>query len=190
MGIVMLYFDSITARFPKHDHRLRIQMKAKPVSDELRAEALRLLRLGVPHRSVLQQLPGVFPQLIRDLSKAHRIAYTKRGPGRRVSAELRERIKDAIKAASATGETLCSIERRFHCSDDTVSKCRRELGDLSNWRHKRKLSPEQVEEAHRLLANRAMTWRATAARYGVCLATLQKAIHRYRHGRLARSIEP
>lgn len=167
---VRLHFDIFVARLPKRGNRLRRRVNGNNISDTLKAEACKLLRAGWSHARILARLP-VGPGCVLGLSKRIGASYLKRGRGKRLSPELKAKISEAVKAGQCSAE----IERQFQVCWHTVIKFRRAIGDFENRRHRRRLLPQQIEQASRDLG-RGEKWSNVAAKLGVSLHTLQKRV--------------
>jgi hypothetical protein len=126
---VRLYFDSLVARLPVHGTHLRHRVKQAAISEELKTEVKRLLRLGWSHKQIRESL-NVGPWCVITLSKEIKASYAKHGRGRRLAAEQIEAIRVAVRA----GKRSVQIEREFHITHRTVLKYRREIGDYEDRR--------------------------------------------------------
>lgn len=170
---VRLYFDGMVARLPRRGMRLRQRVRETQVSDLLKLQVIQLLRLGWSQKRIRNTLHvGVGPGIIMKLSKKIGAAFLKqRGRGRRFTPEMKQRIRDAVKA----GKRSAAIQREFQIDYDTTILFRREFGDFEDRRHWTKLSSQQIARAREALM-RGEKWRSVAIDSGVALATLQRHV--------------
>lgn len=162
-------FDSLVARLGKNGKLLH-NMKHSAVSERLRSQVLCRLRKGVTQAEIEKAVP-VSQGVIQELSIEIRASLAKTGRGRRLSPEIKQTITDRLKAGAKSIE----LEREFAVCSHTIRKMRRALNDGEDRRHRRKLTPAQIEEAtSQLRAGR--TWRAVAWDFGVNEKTLSVCV--------------
>ena len=162
-------FDSLVARLGKNGKSLR-NMKHSAVSDRLRDQVLSRLRKGVSQKEIEKAVP-VSPGVVQELSKETRASWAKTGRGRRLSPALKQTLTERLKA----GAKPIELERAFAVCSHTIRKMRRALNDGEDRRHRRKLTPAQIEEAtSQLRAGR--TWRAVAWDFKVDEGTLSHCV--------------
>jgi hypothetical protein len=138
---------------------------------ELKLAVINRLRGGWSHRQILATLP-VRARLVHLLSREIGARYYKRhGRGRKIRPELKEQILLGLRQ----GRTSAELQRMFRVDDGTIREYRRELGDFSNRRKLRKLTPEQIARAEQMLRDDEK-WIVVAKSVGVALHTLQKRV--------------
>jgi transposase len=123
---VLLQFDGLVARLPRHGSRLRHNRRnvdTARVSTELKAEVVRLLRAGWSQRRISKSLP-VGRYMVEQLAKEIGASFQRKGRGHRISAEQKREITERIKV----GDKSSDIARQFGINLRTVWKFRRALG--------------------------------------------------------------
>jgi DNA invertase Pin-like site-specific DNA recombinase len=167
---VRLHFDVLVARLRRHGKGLRRNVNSRAISERLKNEVTRLLRLGWSREKVRATL-NVGPWIISRIAREIHACYFKRGRGRRFTPEMEERIRAAVR----TGTPSADIERAFGIGCDTVLKFRHEAGNYQDLRLRRKLSASQISEAAQRLKS-GQHWRAVAAAFRVSVKTLATAV--------------
>jgi transposase len=118
-------FDLLVARLPRHGNgeRLRHNVDTTAISEELKSEVRKLLHAGWSQRRISKYLPvGRF--LVEQLSKEIGASLSKRGRGKRLSAEQKQEITERLKADVRS----IDVARQFGIDPHTVLKFRRALG--------------------------------------------------------------
>jgi hypothetical protein len=154
-------------------------MSEQPIitAAELKLAVVTRLRGGWSHRQILAVLP-VRARLVHLLSKEIQARFYKRhGRGRKIRPELKEQILLGLRE----GRTSAELQRMFSVDDRTIRQYRRELGDFSNHRKLRKLTPEQIARAERMLRD-GEKWFVVSKSFCVALHTLQKAVKYRKRG--------
>jgi hypothetical protein len=165
---VQLAFDILVAHQSRNGRGVRKNEDTRALSQEVKTQVREQLLSGGTQREVRETL-GVGPQAILQAAKETRASYFKTGRGRRIDPAVKLKIKARIIA----GDTMASICRTFGVSEYVTKKLRRALGGefKKDRRRRRKLSPEQVEQATVMLTS-GKTWNETCAALGVTWKTI------------------
>jgi len=173
----LLCFDILLWKKATRDHRnggICAAIAAGYLTRELEAEIVRLFRLDLTQKEINRLVPlGIHS--IERISKRLRAAEWKKAQGRRIPAEVKEKIVEGIRTMQRPGWreiTNRSLARQFLVSEEFVVDLRRALGDREDRRFRKKLSTTQVRQAVAML--RRHTWRTVAQAFGCALHTLQK----------------
>jgi transposase-like protein len=165
---VKLAFDILVAHQSRNGKGVRKNEDTRALSQEVKTQVREQLLSGAPQKEVRETL-GVGPQTILQAAKETRASYLKAGRGRRIDPA----VKLKIKARIVEGDTMASICRSFGVSDYVTDKLRRALGGefKKDRRRRRRLSPEQIEQATAMLTS-GKSWPETCAAFGVTWKTI------------------
>lgn len=174
----LIAFDCLLWRRAVRNHRgggILAAFRAGYLTVELKREIVRLFRTGLKHREINLHVP-IGHHAIARISKQLRAAEWKQAQGRRIPADMKGQIVEAIRTMQRPGWseiTNRSIAREFLVSDEYVAALRRDLGDTEDRRFRRKLTDSDVRRANSMLRE-GHTWRSVAQAFHVALWTLQK----------------
>jgi hypothetical protein len=145
------------------------------ITPELRGGVLRLLQQNWTQAKVARRF-GLSATMVWKIQKRFNAAYQKTGRGRRISPEDAE----GMKAMLRNGAKPIEVRRKYRVCAETVREVRVAIGDMRNLcSHARKLTPEQREEIRQEFAHRTLMWKELAAKYGVCIRTLENIKKRH-----------
>jgi hypothetical protein len=154
-------FDLLAAKLSRNRKRVCQRIKPDAVSDSLRKRVARLMQAGWSKKKIREFLPVSWSLLGRIAREVHPAIY-KRSMGRRFSSEFREKLCAAI----AEGKSPVVIKRELGICYPTIRKYRCAVGDFGNRAIRRKLTPEQLEQATAML-KAGEKWRVVASKFGV-----------------------
>ena len=167
---VLVAFDVACMRLSRNRRRICQRIKPQNVSRHLRNRISALMRAGWSKRQIRARLPVSWPLLQEIAREAHPSLY-KRSCGRRLAAETKQRLQAAI----AEGKSPLEIRWQFGVSYPTIQRYRRTMGLSEDCRTRKKLTPEQLEEAAAML-QAGEKWIVVANKFGVYESTLLERI--------------
>jgi transposase len=163
---VLIAFDLLNARW-----------RRIPLTLELRAEIVRLLKLGYGQREVAKKLGIGRNRVVRLALRLHASSWRLGLTGHRLSRAQRQELRQDIFAGVHPNE----LRKKYGICTDTLNILRRKWHDPHDWRRVRALTDAQAAEVRAALEAHAETYWALAKRFGVGMTTIGN-VHRRENG--------